>query len=175
MLDFEKPVQGLALYIEMRRPNSTIQVLITPEGFTPANGVQNPVFFRRTLHYGMTKRKWRAYPMGLSKPLQEALTRGTGYENEDFERQQAVRLQNLSNYFRSAVAQGFKIINEPLYLETTKDDIDSAIKGTIPTKLWTRVKSARVAKGYPEEVTMTREQLEAVIGTAPATTTTEPF
>jgi hypothetical protein len=152
MSDFEKDVQGLALYIELRRPLSTIQIVMTPEGFTPSNGVKQPIFFRRTLSSGVTKRKWRTYSIALNKVAAEALQRNSKVDEDVLDEQMTSRLRNLKGYFESAASQGYKMMNNPIYVEVTKEDIESANNGNLPAKLWTRIKSSKVAAGYPETV-----------------------
>lgn len=162
MSKFEKDVQGLALYIELRRPNATIQTLIVPEGFTNTEGVVKPVFFRRALSAGVTKRKWRGYNLNLLAEAQQALQAGTQLSDELLDEQVSSRMRNLNNYFTSAISQGYKLVNQPIYVEVTKEDIELARKGTLSTKLWTRVKSSRLAMGYPEETTSPASLFEAM-------------
>lgn len=152
-----KDVQGFALYMEFRKPQSTVQVLITPDGFTnDTDGVTNAQFFRRNLTHGVTKRKWRAYPIRMVGGQKEALLHAIDMDSETVSKETLNRYLNLADYFDSLVRGGYKLVkDQPIYVEITKDDLVAARQGNLPTKLWARVKSCKTALGFPEQVTDT--------------------
>lgn len=150
-----KEVQGMALYLEFRKPLATCQVLITPDGLsTTGDGVAPAQFFRRQLTSGVTKRKWRAYTVRQVADQKETLLYERTLDKEIVDEQTLIRFRNLGDYFDSLIRGGYKLVNDtPIYVEITKDDLDAARQGNLPTKLWSRVKSSRSALGFPEEVT----------------------
>lgn len=154
MSKHERDVQGIALYLEFRKVHSTAQVLITPDGLSGSgDGVAPAQFFRRTLSHGVTKRKWRAYTIRQVEGQKESVLYESAVEPTQAVEDAAKRFRNLGDYFDSLVRSGYKLVNDsPIYVEVTKEDLESARQGTLSTKLWTRVKSSRAALGFPEEV-----------------------
>ena len=152
---FDKDVQGLALYFEFRKSRSTCQVVFTPAGFTQNSGVTHPMFFRRVLTSGVTKRKWRGYAMRFSNnALSESLQYGTEVPQEVLDQEVAKNFRVLEDYFRSLTREGYKLVKDtPIYVEVTKDDLEAGRKGALSAKLWLRVKSSRNALGFPDTLT----------------------
>lgn len=155
MSKHERDVQGVALYLEFRRPNSTVQVLITPDGLTGVgDGVAAAQFFRRTLSAGVTKRKWRAYHLMHLDGQKEAVLYETKKDAEQVRLDAISRFRNLADYFDSLVKNGYKLVKDtPVYVEVTKDDLVQVRLASMPTKLWSRVKSSRTSLGFPETIT----------------------
>lgn len=167
---FEKEIQGIAIYLELRKPNATCQILITPDGFTTSAGVTNSQFFRRTITSGVTKRKWRAFSMQQRGTQKDDLQSGMETTRETALETAVTRSRSLSDYFESLVRGGYKLVNDtPIYVEVTKEDLDVVSNGNLPTKLWSRVKSSRVALGFPEET------VNPTIYTTPAPTPATPM
>lgn len=159
MSKFDKEVQGTALYLEFRRAGSTCQIVITPEGFADTNdytGIAAPIFFRRTITDGVTKRKWRAYGLGRSAELSEHLLtseEGNDMNEETLKTVTERRLSQLSDYFDSLVRNRYTLVNDtPIYVEVTKMDLIDAKNLSLSTKLWTRIKASRAALGFPENI-----------------------
>jgi hypothetical protein len=152
---FDKDVQGLALYLEFRKARSTCQVLVTPAGFSATSGVVPPVFFRRVLTAGVTKRKWRGYTMRFgNEGLKNFLQSGDYLTSEVLDTEVERNFKTLEDYFRSLVREGYKLVNDrPVYVEVTKDDLEQTRSNTLPAKLWLRVKSSRTALGFPDTIT----------------------
>ena len=156
MNKFENEVQGVALYLEFRKPYATCQVIITPDGFTKTRGVTNSVFFRRTISNGATKKKWRNYSMVNTAELRDALQYGNEVTTSVLDDKTMNRIENLSDYFASLVRGGYKMVNDtPIYVEITKDDLEAVSAGNLPPKLWGRIKATRAFYGFPEEVITT--------------------
>lgn len=154
MSKHERDVQGIALYLEFRKAYSTVQVLITPDGLSGSgDGVAPAQFFRRTLSGGVTKRKWRAYSIRQNADQREAVLYESAVEPTKAAEDAIQRFRQLGDYFDSLVRGGYKLVNDsPIYVEVTKEDLETSRQGTLPAKLWTRVKSSRIALGFPEAV-----------------------
>lgn len=150
---FDKDVQGVALYLEFRKPYATAQVLLTPDAFTSTGEIVHAQFFRRIITDGVQKRKWRAYGVRQTSSLREQMANGAELDTNEVLHQAARRYRNLDDYFASMARGGYILVNStPIYVEITKADMDSIKTGTMPTKVWTRVKSSRAALGFPEEL-----------------------
>jgi hypothetical protein len=154
MSKHERDVQGIALYLEFRKPLSTAQVLITPDGLSGSgDGVAPAQFFRRTLSNGVSKRKWRAYSIRQLAGQKDSVLYESAVDELQANEDASNRFRNLGDYFDSLVRSGYKLVNDaPIYVEVTKEDLDAARQGNLSTKLWTRVKSSRASLGFPEEV-----------------------
>lgn len=157
MTKIDKEVQGIALYLEFRKQNSTCQVLITPDGISATDKIVPSSFFRRVINGQEKKRKWRVFPFpsGENNIVKQALTEGVippsmfGQVEELGQR----RISQINDYFAQLNKAGYKLVNDtPLYIEVTKADLENVSMKEMPTKLWTRVKNARVAHKFPEEI-----------------------
>lgn len=154
----DKDVQGVALYLEFRKPNSTCQIIVTPAGFTLDDTVPHALF-RRVLHSSVTKRKWRVQLFNHNFPtLKEFLVAGKDVTREEglsyLEGTTIQYVNNLETLFSQMAFQGYKLVKDtPIYVEITRTDLESVKQLTMPAKLWQRVKSSRVALGFPETIT----------------------
>lgn len=151
---FEKEVQGVALYLEFRKPNATCQVVVTPDGFGNVEGVVPAQFFRRVISSGVTKRRWLNYGVAISQEQIDSIASGViKFEGKEKQDETIKRFRHLSNYLESVASQGYKLVNDtPIYVEVTKEDLSAIKTGSLPNKLWTRVKSSRTALGFPETI-----------------------
>ncbi len=151
---FEKEVQGVALYLELRKPNATCQILVTPDGFGTVEGVVPAQFFRRVISSGVTKRRWLPYGIKISQEQLDLIASGAvNYDQDQTTETTINRFRQLSNYLESVASQGYKLVNDtPIYVEVTKEDLSAIKTGSMPNKLWTRVKSSRTALGFPDTI-----------------------
>jgi len=63
MLDNTKDVQGVGVYAEFRKPGATMQIIITPDGYT-TDGKEVPAnLFRRVVTPASPKKQWRNSPI----------------------------------------------------------------------------------------------------------------
>jgi len=154
MSKHEKDVQGVALYLEFRRSDATAQILVTPDGLTgEGTGVINAKFFRRVLTQGVSKRKWRAYSIGFEGGQSADILYERKEDYEKLNENSFKRFSNLGDYFDSLARNGYTLVkDQPIYVEATKEDLLKAAQGNLSTKLWNRVKSSRVASGFPDEI-----------------------
>lgn len=148
---FDQEVQGVALYLEFRKPNATCQVIVTPDGFTESTGVAQAMFYRRVITSGVSKRRWKGYPLPLQDNQRLMIEAGEKTTEQEMLERSAERFGRLHDYFHSLVRNGYELVlGKPIYVEVSKDDLTQIKSGTLPTKLWTRVKSTRTAFGFPE-------------------------
>lgn len=153
-MTIDKDVQGLALYLEFRKPLSTCQILISPDGFDTLGKPVTSVFMRRVLTTGATKRKWRPYVIPSNDQTKELLREGREVtSNEELDELMKFRMRGLGDYLVSIARNGYTLANDSvIYVEVSKEDLGQLSQATMPTKLWTRVKSSRIAKGFPENI-----------------------
>lgn len=148
---FDQEVQGVALYLEFRKPNATCQVIVTPDGFSETSGIVSAQFFRRVITTGVSKRRWKGYSLPMKNNQSLAIQAGEKTTEQEMLELSAERFSRLHDYFGSLVRNGYKLtLGKPIYVEVTKDDLTQIKSGTLPTKLWTRIKSTRTALSFPE-------------------------
>lgn len=154
MSKHEKEVQGVAVYLEFRKPNATVQVVITPDGLcNSGDNVAPAQLMRRQLAQGMTKRKWKSYSIRQVEGQKDALLYEKQIDDQQSLAEAVTRFKALDSYFAGLANNGYKLVNDtPIYVEVTKDDLDTTREGSMPAKLWTRIKSSRAALGFPEEI-----------------------
>lgn len=151
----EKEVQGQALYLEFRKNYATIQVIITPDGFDEGNNLVRASFFRRMLTKDQPKKRWKTYGLRANS-LVEALKDETALEEVVVAEATAQRALNLYDFMESLVRGGYKLVSDkPIYVEVSKEDFTAISKMDTPTKVINRIKSARSALNFPEEVVNT--------------------
>lgn len=150
--NFEKEVQGSAVYLEFRKPSATCQIILTPDGFGATEGVITSQFFRRVITDGVSKRRWKAYSIPTTTETKQSIEHGDPQTPEEVADQSILRLKYIADYLTSLANGGYTLVKDtPIYVEVTKEDLSAVRVGNLPAKLWTRVKSSRVALGFPEE------------------------
>lgn len=151
----ESEVQGEALFLEFRKYGSTCQVIITPDGYDQTGNFVGSTMFRRILYTHAPKRRWVAYTLPRTIEFVDGATAGTLSDNSlDVHIQN--RIRNLTDYFESLGRQGYKLVNDTsIYIEVSREDLGMAQSHDLSTKLWNRIKSCRIASGFPEEVIST--------------------
>ena len=155
MLLKEKEVQGQALYLEFRRVNTTIQVIITPDGFDTDNQFVAGTFLRRMLTLREPKKRWKSYPLSGYKTIGifDILKDGVEKSEEEIAELTRLRANSIYDYMNSLVSGGYKLVDDkPIYVEVTKEDLNTIRKGDTPNKVVNRIKAVRTALNFPEEV-----------------------
>lgn len=148
----EKEVQGVALYLEFRKPYQTIQVIVTPDGFDDTGRICHSRFYRRLLTKDQPKKRWKAYKLS-GAGMSDALIVDVSLTKEEVSEQVIGRVSSLYDFMRSLVRGGYKLVNDkPIYIELTKEDFTIVNSGDTPTKVINRIKASRTALGFPEPV-----------------------
>lgn len=151
LLDKEKEVQGQALYLEFRKAYSTIQVLITPEGYNEAGQITPAMFYRRMLTNVKPKKRWNVF--NLRDNLTRLAEDGAYVDANEVPEAISKRANYLYGYMEGLVRGGYaSVSDDPIYVEVTKEDLTLIGNRDTPIKVINRVKACRSALNYPEAV-----------------------
>lgn len=161
MLDKEKDVQGIAMYAQWKKDGSLMQVLFTPDGYGTGSDpklIPGAMFRRITTTY-QPKRQWRGTMvtslsnprwMDEEHPLIKEKTLDPTLPTDDRATQEEIasaRTQYIARVLGTIHGQDWTLDGEPLYVETSKKDIDDIAVDKTPSKLMYRINQLREAKG----------------------------
>jgi hypothetical protein len=139
-----------ALYLELTRNYYTSQMLLIPQVLNVTkNKTQKSKLITRQMHATVLRRAWRYYSFS-HVPLIE--------KTEDHQR--ALRdIEGLMGEFGpflvGSVAGGWELVNQPLIVEMSAEDLDDVWEAKTPQALIRRVLKARTEAGYPAELCQT--------------------
>ena len=139
-----------ALYFEMRRDGNTSQVLLVPQVFNAVKGkTQKAKLLTRQISESNPRRSWRYYSF-KAVPLIE--------KTADMER--ALKdiqplLAEIGPFLSGYVSGTWKLVEQPLTIEMTSDDINDVWDANTPNALMRRVLRARNEAGMPEDLFLT--------------------
>lgn len=142
-------MQGVGAYFEYHSPANTtlvtFQLVLLPEGYSPTLQRVPPMAFHRHLNYYATRKAWM---------------------------RSLLKIESINLDDREALAEAFKpllnrgVVGEytqvakPFTFEVSNKDIQQASTGRMPTRLNSKIKTMRIAHGYPENLVRDREVLE---------------
>lgn len=136
-----------ALYLELNRDSETSQVLLTPQVYNPVkDNVLKPYIISRKVSTLNPRKSWR-YSSGprlsvMEKTADLARALSTGQAHFKW----------VSPLIAGYVSGGWKLVNAPLAVEVTTDDLMDIAEKKTPSALLRRVLKARAEGGYPEQV-----------------------
>lgn len=150
MLDQEKPIQGVSVYAEFSKPGFRTEIFITPDGFSADNTLVPAKIFSRVVSKDKPKKLWQTYSVQLvdeiakinEKPLVPS-------EKETYVDK---RLAHLWQVFAGLVSNDWSMKNEPILIETSKNDLSEIQEGQTPVKVIYRINQSRKALGFPAEI-----------------------
>ena len=149
MLDTTKDVQGIALYAEFRKPGAMMQIMLTPDGYGVDGKAVPASLYRRVVTPTTPKKQWRS--SSLSWKAIEELD-GISISNEKTDEFANNRLAFATQLFDGIKNGGWTMTKEPLFIETSKKDLDDVKSAKTPNKLLYRVNLTRDAQGFPAEI-----------------------
>lgn len=141
-MDKDKDVQGVGIYAEFAKPNSTTQIIISPEGYDNAGRLIGLSIVRRVVTSVTPKKPWR-FSILPDASVAEVLEE----EKDGFCRE---RLATPSTLFDQILAGDWTMVGSPILLEVSKKDLDDIGVKKTPTKLIYRINQSRSALGFPE-------------------------
>lgn len=142
-----KQAVSKALYIEMRRETETSQVILTPQLKNPLkDSLVKPYIISRHLT-ATTKRKGWRYTSGPRVPLLDK----TSDQLRAIEMVSPM-LKWASPLLTGYQAGGWKVVNKPLFVEMSTDDVIDIISKKTPSALLRRIMKSRTEAKYPETV-----------------------
>lgn len=149
MLDKNRDVQGIALYAEFRKPGAMLQMIVTPDGYALDDKEVPATLWRRVLTPATPKKQWRN--SSLSWRAVGDLN-GEPLPTEKKEEFAEKRLSFATQLFDSLKSGGWSLTKEPLFIETSKKDLEDVKMGKTPNKLLYRINQTRDSQGFPAEI-----------------------
>jgi hypothetical protein len=148
MLEKTKDVQGISLYAEFRKPGATMQIFITPDGYAVDEKEVAATLYRRVVTPSTPKKQWRSSSLGM-KHLSDFI--GTGVKISDAHKDEFAeqRMSFTSQLFDGILNGGWTLMKEPIFLETSKKDLQDIRDGKTPNKLIYRINQSRDTQGFP--------------------------
>jgi len=142
-------IQGVGAYFEYYSPANTtlvtFQLVLLPEGYTPTLQRVPPMAFFRHLNYYATRKAWMRSLLKL--------------ESMDLDNVDSIA-EAFKPFMNRGVVGNYTQVATPFTFEVSNKDIQQASVGKFPTRLNSKIKSMRLAHGYPENVVRDREELE---------------
>jgi len=134
-------VAGRAVYLELTKGSMTTQILLMPEGRTPAMALTPMTLYRRRLIGASTRKNWKQ----LAAMNTAASRASTGADVS------ADVLSFADPVFSGLAINGWKLYKEPIVVEVTAEDIEDSRMSKTPYKVLGRVWKVRKALGFPKE------------------------
>ncbi len=145
-------VIGRAVYLEMTRDATVLQMIIMPEGYSRSQKFVPMTCFRRRLSPATPRRSWRMITAHTTSPAERVSASGI-VGDEDRNKAIADRiLRFLDPTFSSLVANGYKLKHDPIVVDVTAEDLESSMTAKTPYKVVGRVTKVRKAMGMPKDV-----------------------
>lgn len=152
MLDLDKDVQGVALYAEFRKTGATMQLIITPDGYSEEGKEVPANIYRRVVTPSTPKKQWRSSNLRVTSKMRECKDYGTTLPDYEKNTIAEKRFAVAEQLFDSLLNGGWAIEKEPLFIETSKKDMTDIRQGKTPNKMLYRINQTRKAQGFPESV-----------------------
>lgn len=141
MANPESDLQGVGAYFEYRSPNvetgQALQLIFTPEGYTPTLQRVSPRGFYRYLTKYSSRPVWRSS--------------GVNLDAIDFQEVSSV-LNEIGGFLNRATYGAYTLVEKPLLFELSKRDMSSIASRKLPPRINIKIKSLRQAYGYPDQV-----------------------
>ena len=147
-MQMDKEVQGVASYLEFRRYDSTIQIVIIPDAVTTTGKVTRASMFRRQITTISPRKQWRStyFNINFDKADADFLSK------DESDIATMTRLAPVESYLSSIASYGFTLYKKPLLAEISKQDVDSILIGKLPSKLMYRISQLRSVNGFDENL-----------------------
>jgi ribosomal protein L35 len=147
-MQMDKEVQGVASYLEFRRSDSTIQIVIIPDAMTTTGKLTRASMFRRQITTHSPRKQWRNtyFNMNFDKSDADVLSK------DESDIATMTRLGVIEDYIVRIADYGFTLYKKPLFAEISKHDADSIVIGKLPSKLMYRISQLRSVNGFDENL-----------------------
>lgn len=151
MLDKEKPIQGVSVYAEFVKLGMRTEMFITPDGFTPAGDLVPAKIYRRVVSKDKPKKLWQQTTVQFAEELAKVGSQDLA-ELGLKDTYVSKRLEHLSSIFAGLVEGDWQLVNDPILIETSQNDLVDINKGETPIKIVYRINQSRKALGFPAEI-----------------------
>lgn len=150
--DTAKAIAPKAVYLELRHEmeaNGVVQILLLPEGFSASGKLVPVTMYRRRLSRYQPRRTWKMISSSMTIATATASVPG-GLPITD--KVIDTTLGVVTPVLNSLKNAGWTVFKEPVLVEVTPDDFESARLAKTPYKVLGRVLKSRVKLGFPKEV-----------------------
>ena len=151
MLDKEKPIQGVSVYAELVKPGFRTELFITPDGFTPTGDLVPAKIYRRVVSKDKPKKLWQQTTVQFAEELALVGARDLA-ELGLKDTYVSKRLEHLTSIFAGLVEGDWSLVNDPILIETSQNDLVEINKGGTPIKVVYRINQSRKALGFSDEI-----------------------
>ena len=136
------------MYAEFRRHKSTLQMLLTPDGYAESGEIVSAALYRRVVSAESPKKQWRSsFLRNLGADSEVILDTDEAKDiNMD------LRMSFAVGWLDSLAGGGWVIVKEPILVEASKKDMTDISTQTTPKKMLYRINQSRTALGYPEDL-----------------------
>jgi hypothetical protein len=151
MLDKEKPIQGVSVYAEFAKTGYRTELFITPDGFTPSGDLVPAKIYRRVVSKEKPKKLWQQTTVQFAEELAQVGSKDLA-ELGLKDTYVSKRLEHLNSIFAGLVEGDWQLVNDPILIETSQNDLVEIYKGETPIKIVYRINQSRKALGFPAEI-----------------------
>lgn len=142
-------VTGKALYLEMRNGVHTMQLIMTPEGFTSTNKLVPMTVYRRRISKIQPRKTWKQVSAHTA-PECDASGKIAQYSLEQALTVAKDKLSFTDSIFNQLIMQGWTLFKQPIAVEVTPEDMDDVRMGKTPYKILGRITRCRRTLGFGE-------------------------
>jgi len=142
------------MYAEFRRNDSTLQMLLTPDGYTETGVFVDAALYRRVVSTDSPKKQWRNSFLRSLSSSDKDITLDTDVAKDI---SMDARMSFAVGWLDSLAGGGWVIVKEPLLIEASKKDMTDIRNSVTPKKMLYRMTQSRTALGYPEDLFPTAE------------------
>lgn len=139
-------VAGRAVYLELSKPGMTTQVLLMPEGLSSKHVTIPMSVYRRRISTMQPRKTWRYAAGAKSSSSVMASSPVASVDPISF-----AIIDFALNYLQGLARAGWTVLNAPIIVEVTPEDLTEASMGKTPYKVLGRVWKVRKKMGFPKE------------------------
>ena len=151
MLDKEKSIQGVSVYAEFAKSGYRTEMFITPDGFTPSGDLVPAKIYRRIVSREKPKKLWQQTTVQFAEELAKVGSQDLA-ELGLKDTYVSKRLEHLNSIFAGLVEGDWQLVNDPILIETSQNDLIEIYKGETPIKVVYRINQSRKALGFSDEI-----------------------
>ncbi len=144
-------VIGRAVYLEMTRGTTVLQMIVMPEGYSKSQKFVPMTCFRRRLNPMTPRKSWRMISAHTTS-VAERVSASALPEEERIKLISDRVLRFLDPTFSSLVGNSYKLTHDPIVVDVTAEDLEASLTAKTPYKVVGRVLKVRKAMGMPKEI-----------------------
>jgi hypothetical protein len=148
MTEITLPTIGRALYLELRRENSTNQIIVIPEGMTTTGRYVPMSTYRRRISESQPRKTWRAVTSLFRTEIDPSGEKLVKLAKDHALATVDDRMGYNLGLFNQLINAGFKVHGQPFVVDVTREDMDDVWNGKTPYKILARITRSRKALNF---------------------------